>query len=365
MPPRAPAPPLPPPHQSRRLLCPDSPSPTTSPSAPGRLISPSRASCCQPDPDAAPGPNIRVYRDCTFPAPVSGCIRQRKSAVRNSTKVGWNRGNAPARWPEHRTLAKPPMEQIISQACDAVLYGYQPMEIIFGGRSAACGMLDVSRSRQVLRFDGKTSFLRFKLRQPDPRRLLPSAVSAATRARMRPETNPCKASEGPLNASWPIVFQEGRGQVLAVVHRRKFGSMYRVLKLPRTAPPEQARRHARHTGQADAPTAWPVVATTAPVELPGGRQQGRTRPTPLQAAGDVLPLGSEHRAHRYQSNDRGDQGASRIRRGRFARRSDAEIICAAVDQLIRWTVELNWPAPNRRFEDVGQQAQDAPQPRPA
>ena len=81
-----------------------------------------------PNPDPvlrARGQHIRVYRDLRTDAHVGGCIRRRKSAVK-ALQWGLDRGNAPARVAKsiEALLADLPMEQIIGQACDAVLYGY-------------------------------------------------------------------------------------------------------------------------------------------------------------------------------------------------------------------------------------------------
>nr|WP_285442827.1 DUF935 family protein [Burkholderia glumae] len=88
-----------------------------------------------PNPDPilkAQGKDIRVYHDLRADAHVGGCVRRRKAAVK-ALEFGIDRGHAKSRVARavESMLADLDMSRIITEMLDAVLYGYQPMEILW------------------------------------------------------------------------------------------------------------------------------------------------------------------------------------------------------------------------------------------
>ena len=89
-----------------------------------------------PNPDPvlkALGKDIKVYGDLRSDAHVGGCIRRRKAAVK-ALEWGVDRDKAKSRVAKNieAIFADLPIERIITEMLDAVLYGYQPMEVMWG-----------------------------------------------------------------------------------------------------------------------------------------------------------------------------------------------------------------------------------------
>ncbi|EFA5161730.1 DUF935 family protein, partial [Escherichia coli] len=89
-----------------------------------------------PNPDPilkAQGRDIRIYRELRTDPLVGGCIRRRKAALK-SLERGLERGHASARVFRfiRDMLDDLDLSRIIGEMSDAVLYGYQPCEIMWG-----------------------------------------------------------------------------------------------------------------------------------------------------------------------------------------------------------------------------------------
>ena len=89
-----------------------------------------------PNPDPilkSQGRDIRIYRELRTDPLVGGCIRRRKAAVK-SLERGLERGHAPARVFSfiRDMLDDLDLSRIIGEMTDAVLYGYQPCEVMWG-----------------------------------------------------------------------------------------------------------------------------------------------------------------------------------------------------------------------------------------
>lgn len=100
-----------------------------------------------PNPDPilkSQGRDIRIYRELRTDPLVGGCIRRRKAAVK-SLERGLERGHAPARVFSfiRDMLDDLDLSRIIGEMTDAVLYGYQPCEIMWG-RSVKSGASPIS-----------------------------------------------------------------------------------------------------------------------------------------------------------------------------------------------------------------------------
>ena len=89
-----------------------------------------------PNPDPvlkALGKDIKVYRELRADAHVGGCIRRRKAAVK-ALEWGLDRDKAKSRVAKsiEAIFADLDLSRIITEMLDAVLYGYQPMEVMWG-----------------------------------------------------------------------------------------------------------------------------------------------------------------------------------------------------------------------------------------
>ncbi|EFN7504749.1 phage portal protein family protein, partial [Escherichia coli] len=100
-----------------------------------------------PNPDPilkAQGRDIRIYRELRTDPLVGGCIRRRKAALK-SLERGLERGHASARVFRfiRDMLDDLDLSRIIGEMSDAVLYGYQPCEIMWGRSVRAWAVTDI------------------------------------------------------------------------------------------------------------------------------------------------------------------------------------------------------------------------------
>lgn len=89
-----------------------------------------------PNPDPvlkALGKDLKVYRELRADPHVGGSIRRRKAAVK-ALEWGLDRAKAKSRVARsiESIFADLDLSRIITEMLDAVLYGYQPMEVMWG-----------------------------------------------------------------------------------------------------------------------------------------------------------------------------------------------------------------------------------------
>lgn len=316
-----------------------------------------------PNPDPvlrARGQHIRVYRDLRTDAHVGGCIRRRKSAVK-ALEWGIDRRNAPARVAKsiEALLRDLPMEQIIGQACDAVLYGYQPMEIKWQARGAMWVPADVeSKPPEWFGFDDENR-LRFKTRDnqtlgellPERKFLLPRQDATYDNPYGFADLSMC---------FWPIVFKKG-GVKFWLSFTEKFGSVFPVGKLPRTAPPEQvdAMLDALDKLIADGVAVVPDDGSVELLEAAGKGASADLYERLAMFCRSEVSIALTGTNQTTEANSNKASASAGLEVADDLRDGDAEIICAAVNQLIRWTVERNWAsAAAPVFEMWDQEARD-------
>lgn len=316
-----------------------------------------------PNPDPvlrARGQHIRVYRDLRTDAHVGGCIRRRKSAVK-ALEWGIDRGNAPARVAKsvEALLRDLPMEQIIGQACDAVLYGYQPMEVMWQARGAMWVPADVvAKPPEWFGFDDENR-LRFKTRDnqtlgellPERKFLLPRQDATYDNPYGFADLSMC---------FWPVVFKKG-GVKFWLSFTEKFGSVFPVGKLPRTAPPEQrdAMLDALDKLIADGVAVVPDDGSVELLEAAGKGASADLYERLAMFCRSEVSIALTGTNQTTEANSNKASASAGLEVADDLRDGDAEIICAAVNQMIRWTVERNWASAEPPvFEMWDQQARD-------
>ena len=316
-----------------------------------------------PNPDPvlrARGQHIRVYRDLRTDAHVGGCIRRRKSAVK-ALEWGLDRGNAPARVAKsiEALLRDLPMEQIIGQACDAVLYGYQPMEVMWQARGAMWVPADiVGKPPEWFGFDDDNA-LRFKTRDnqtlgellPERKFLLPRQDATYDNPYGFADLSMC---------FWPIVFKKG-GVKFWLSFTEKFGSVFPVGKLPRTATPEQrdAMLDALDKLIADGVAVVPDDGSVELLEAAGKGASADLYERLAMFCRSEVSIALTGTNQTTEANSNKASASAGLEVADDLRDGDAEIICAAVNQLIRWTVERNWASAEAPvFEMWDQESRD-------
>ncbi|MZQ57779.1 phage portal protein family protein, partial [Escherichia coli] len=121
-----------------------------------------------PNPDPilkAQGRDIKIYRELRSDPLVGGCIRRRKAAVK-ALENGVERGNATARvFRFVRDLFDDlDISRITGEMTDAVLYGYQPCELMWSRDGKSWAVTDVvGKPPEWFQFDMENR-LRFRAR---------------------------------------------------------------------------------------------------------------------------------------------------------------------------------------------------------
>jgi phage gp29-like protein len=317
-----------------------------------------------PNPDPilkALGTDITTYRDMRADAHVGGCIRRRKSAVKN---LEWalERGPTPAR--VYKSLlailsemlsttnptepgAGPGLPALISEALDGALYGYQPLEVSW----ARAGSLLVpavvqGKPPEWFIFDTDNQ-LRFRANDGSgwgellpPRKFL-LARQDATYA--NPYGQPDLAM-----CYWPWAFRKAAKFWVSWLER--YGGDFLIGKQPRVLG-TQAETKAAYADLADKLYAMlqdsiAVVPDDGSIEVlasgsKGGSSDAHERFL-LYWRGEIsiALLGtnqSTEQTSTLASATAALDVAADIRDG------DARMIEATVNQLIRWIIDLNWP----------------------
>ncbi len=320
-----------------------------------------------PNPDPilkATGKDIKTYRELARDSHVGACIRRRKAAVK-ALKWGVDRGTAAARVTKavQDMLASLDMEALIGNALEATLYGYQPMEIDWhsgrGGPFAGLWPKAVEALPQEWFCYDAENQLRFKTRaQPLYGELLPDRKFLVPRQDAT-YANPYGLGDLAL-CYWPVVFGKG-GKQFWLAFAEKYGSAFAVGKLPREA--QQAERIALMTElEALIQNGVAVIPDDGAVDLV--EMAGKSASADLyerlvlHCRGEVSIVLTG--TNQSVEKDAGKASAyAGLDVAEDLRDANAGVVAAAVNQLIRWTVELNWPGqPAPVFSLWDQQARD-------
>lgn len=299
-----------------------------------------------PNPDPilkAQGKDITTYRDMRSDALVGGCIRRRKSAVK-ALEWGLDRQQAASRVSKsiEALLGDLDLERIIGQMLDATLYGYQPMEIQWQKVGAMIVPTDiVAKPSEWFCFDADSQ-LRFKTRQnPLFGELLPP------RKFLLPRQDPTYQNPyGFADLSmcfWPLLFKKG-GMKFWLGFAEKFGSAFSVGKLPRSAS-NQERAELLDSLEAliqDGVATIPDDGSIELVEMAGKSASADLyERLVLHSRGEIaIALLGQNQTTEATAN-KASAGAG-LEVTRDLRDGDAEIVAASMNQLVRWTCELNW-----------------------
>lgn len=184
------------------------------------------------------GKDIRVYRDLRSDAHVGGCIRRRKAAVKAlQFRVLRDKAGARATRLAGDIFARLDKDSLYNEILDAVLFGWQPLELEWGWVGGALAPLQVvGKPGEWFMFD-QGAQLRFKSRaQPLTGEELPPRKFLL--ARQEPSyANPYGFADLSM-CFWPTVFKRG-GLKFWVSYVEKYGTPWLVAKTPRGTPQHQ------------------------------------------------------------------------------------------------------------------------------
>lgn len=302
-----------------------------------------------PNPDPilkAQGLDIKVYKDLRSDAHVGGCCRRRKSAVKG-LEWGFEREGAGARL--HANLeavfADIDIDQLVADCCEAVFYGYQPIEILWGRAGSLIVPTELRALPQTwFAFDPEAQ-LRFRTRanpfegEPLPERkfLLPRQDASYANPYGFPDLS---------MVFWPMVFKKG-GMKFWLSFAEKFGTPWLIGKLPAGTPQSEMDALADKLADMvqDAIAVIPDNAAIDPLEMKSTANADMYEKLVLHCRSEVsiALLGSN------QSMEKDSNRASSVSGLEVAddlRDGDAEIVCAAIKQLAGWICDLNgWSGP--------------------
>lgn len=190
-----------------------------------------------PNPDPvlkALGKDIKVYRELRADAHVGGCIRRRKAAVK-ALEWGLDRDKAKSRVAKsiEAIFADLDLSRIITEMLDAVLYGYQPMEVMWGKVGGYLVPVDVVGKPADWFLYSPENELRFRFRQAQlqgeelpPRKFLVPRQDPSYH-------NPYGFADLSM-CFWPTTFKKG-GLKFWVQFTEKYGAPWVIGKHPRSA----------------------------------------------------------------------------------------------------------------------------------
>ena len=195
-----------------------------------------------PNPDPvlkALGKDIKVYQELRSDAHVGGCIRRRKAAVK-ALEWGLDREKAKSRVARNieAIFADLPIERIITEMLDAVLYGYQPMEIAWQKVGGLFIPVDiVGKPANWFVFDDENK-LRFRTRENSIK-----GEELRVRKFLLPRQDP--TYDNPYGfpdlsmVFWPTTFKKG-GLKFWVQFTEKYGAPWVIGKHPRGTQDKEA-----------------------------------------------------------------------------------------------------------------------------
>ena len=312
-----------------------------------------------PNPDPilkALGKDIATYRDMRSDAHIGGCIRRRKAAVRGLETSLEGQGT-PARvlrdleailadlWatPDpDEPGAQPGLPALIAAALDGALFGYQPLEILWGKVAGRLVPQAVQgKPPEWFHFDANNR-LRFKDRAAGAEgTLLPARKFLL--ARQEPTyQNPYGVPDLAL-CYWPWQFR--RAAKFWVAWLERYGGDFLIGKLPRAA---SAQEYQDLTERLEAMIQDSVAAIPddGSVEvLASANKAGST-----DAHERFLLYWRGEISIALLGTNQGTEQTSTLASATAAldvaqdiRDGDARLVEAVVNQLLRWTCALNWP----------------------
>jgi phage gp29-like protein len=316
------------------------------------------------------GRDIEVYRDLRSDGHIAGCIRRRKAAVLGLEPT-LERGSAGARvlrdceailrdldtdTDPDGPATEPGLRRLISEALDGALYGYQPLEVTWGRVGRYLAPVAVGgRPPEWFRYDSDNR-LRFRSRDAGAEgELLPGRKCVV--ARQEPSyANPYGLADLSL-VFWPASFRKA-GSKWWSYFVEKYGGAFLVGKLPRTAKPEEYDDLTERLEAMiqDAVAAIPDDGSVEIVEAAKAASTDAHERYLLYWRGEItIALLGSNQA--METDSTRASSASGLEVADDIRDGDARLVEGVVNQLLRWTCEVNgWgPAPEwslRQQEEI-------------
>lgn len=299
-----------------------------------------------PNPDPilkAQGKDVATYRDMRHDALVGSCIARRKASVQ-ALEFGLDRGQASSRAAKavQAMLDALPLSTIIEQMQECTLYGYQPMEVMWGQAGGLFVPVDVlAKPPEWFCFDA-SNLLRFKSRAqplygetlPDKKYLLPRNSPTYQNPYGFADLSMCY---------WPLLFKKG-GLKFWLAFTEKFGSAFMTGKLPRSA---TATERADLLDSLDAliqngVAVIPDDGSIEPVEAQGKAASADLYAQLVAHCSSEIAIALLGQNQTTQASANKASATAGLEVTKDLRDADARIIAAAINQLIEWVCEVNF-----------------------
>jgi phage gp29-like protein len=289
------------------------------------------------------GRDISAYTDLRSDAHVGGCIRRRKSAVQAlEWRVEPGRASARSTKLARAVLEGLDMRALLHDAMEAVLYGWQPLEVLWSAPGAG-PVVPLAVQAKPLRwftFDALGQ-LRFKSREQPlwgevlpPRKFLLAVQDASY-------DNPYGFADLSM-CFWPVVFKR-RGLRFWVTFAEKFGTPWVVGKTPRGTPaPEQDLLLDQLEAMVqDAVAVVPDDASVEVVEAAGKSASADLYERLLMFCRSEVAIALLGQNQTTEASVNKASATAGLKVTDDLRDGDARLVEAVVNQLLRWVVDAN------------------------
>lgn len=292
------------------------------------------------------GKSIATYRDLRADAHIGGCVRRRKAAVK-ALAHGLDRRAASVRAMRsmESILADLPMSQMISQIMDAPFYGYQPLEISWAKVGGFLVPVAVeAKPPEWFGFD-QDNRLRFLAQASGPEgELLPDRKFLLARQDATYD-NPYGVPDL-SRCYWPGRFKRG-GFDFYVKFIEKFGTPWVVGKVPAgtdDADVEKLLLDLEAMVQ-DAVAAIPSDSSVDIIEAAGKGASGDIHQKFLRECSREINIALLGQDQTTEANSNRASATAGLEVTEDIRDDDAELVSEAMNQLVRWTHDLNFSGP--------------------
>lgn len=312
-----------------------------------------------PNPDPilkALGRDIEVYKDLRSHSRVGGAIRRRKGAVK-AMEWGIDRDKPRSRASKsiEAMLRDLDLDRILGEILDAPLYGYQPLEVMWGkvgGKPMPVDLIGKPANwfgfdaENRLRFKSTDNFLEGEL-LPDFKFIVPRQDASYENPYGVPDLGMC---------FWPVAFIRG-GMKFWVTFTEKYGSPWVIGKQPRGTESKETDLLLDDLEQMiqDAVGVIPDDSSVEIVEASGKAASAEVyRELVMVCRSDinVALLGQDQTTEATANKASAAAGADVTDDIRDAH---ASIVCATMNQLIRWVWDRNYGGSGRPVFEMWEQ----------
>lgn len=299
-----------------------------------------------PNPDPvlkALGKDLKVYRELRADAHVGGCIRRRKAAVK-ALEWGLDREKAKSRVAKsiEAIFADLDLSRIVTEMLDAVLYGYQPMEVMWGKVGSYLVPIDVVGKPADWFVYDEDNQLRLRTKQsPIKGEELPQRKFLVPRQDASYD-NPYGFADLSM-CFWPTTFKKG-GLKFWVQFTEKYGAPWVIGKHPRSASDGETNQLLDRLEDMvqDAVAVIPDDSSVEIKEAANGANNADVYERLLHFCRSEVSIAllGQNQTTEASANRASAQAGLEVTRD--IRDGDKAIVEEAVNTLIRWVCELNF-----------------------